>query len=159
MADYINHLPNQKKQKAVLAILIYERLWIFMDPLQYEFNRAKLSRLSRSFGMASLLSLVFFTSYFFVALGFGALAILFAYLSGGYGFKKDANAKMGTIFGSIGLGISILVVIVSFAFLFFSKEFQTQMFDYVTQIDNMYGLTGSEESLTSALQKLLGGMQ
>ena len=130
-----------------------------MDPLQYEFNRAKLARLSRSFGMASLLSLVFFTSYFFVALGFGALAILFAYLSGGYGFKNDPNAKMGTIFGSIGLGISILVVIVSFAFLFFSKDFQTQMFDYVTQIDNMYGLTGSEESLTSALQKLLGGMQ
>ena len=130
-----------------------------MDPLQYEFNRAKLARLSRSFGMASVLSLIFFTSYFFISLGFGALAILFAYLSGGYGFKKDPNAKLATVLGSIGLGISILVVIVSFSFLFFNDTFQAQMFDYVEQFDSMYGLTGSEESLTSALQKLLGGMQ
>ena len=128
-----------------------------MDPTVYEFNRAKLARLARSFGVASIVSLIFFASYFFIPMGFGALAILFAYLSTGYGNRKDGNITAARILGSISLVSSALVVILSFSLLFLNKDIQEAVIDYAGQLDEMYALDGTDESIQDMIEKFLGG--
>ena len=101
----------------------------------------KMALVSLIFGVGS----VFTTATVFLPLFFAGLSVVFALLSKGYGKKMLTQAKVGLISGLVGLAMTIVMFISSFALLISNPEILTEIgAQYDATCEMMYGQSSEE---------------
>ena len=128
-----------------------------MDIYMHEELRHQMAKKARNTALGALACSVILFSIPYIAIGLGALSILFAILSKGYHPKLEKDAKSGIRMGIIALCISLGILGSSIYKLKTDVAFRNDILDtidsfYGEEYENLYG-----ESFSDMFNELIGG--
>lgn len=112
-----------------------------MEMYNYNASKARLERLSRSFGLGGLIFSAFSNAFPFIGIGFCCLALIFALLSRGFGRKLSREAVSGLLTAVAGIVLSFSILGYNTYKLINDDAYRNETLEI---FDTMYGETYEE---------------
>ena len=109
-----------------------------MDNIMNEDQRLHFSSVAFGFGIASMATSVFLGLFPYVGIAFGCFAIFFSFISKGFYYKRDTKAKLGLIFGIVGVTIGVIIAVALIAFTLAMAN-SSDFYEILPEMDKMIG--------------------